>query len=135
MKFKFLLIACFTMLASCWAGATETPGSGENEVKKTDIAGGVYDSDTKKPINSVTVTVYAASKKEKSVLSDANGAFSFDDLKPGTYKFVFEKDGYKKLIKEKTIVRADEGRLLNVAMEEHPAFDFTPGPSHFFDFN
>ena len=35
-------------------------------------------------------------KKEKVVITDGTGAYSFDDLKPGVYKFVFEKEGYKK---------------------------------------
>ncbi len=131
MKFKAVLLSCLTLFVSLCAFAG--PGVGENDTKKTDIAGGVYHTDSKKPLNSVTVTAYNASKKEKVVFSDANGTFSFYDLKPGTYKFVFEKDGFKKVTREKTIARADEAHQLNIMMEEHSAFDFTPGLSHFFD--
>ena len=131
MKFKAVLLACFTLIVSLSAFAG--PGLGENESKKTDIAGGVYHNDSRKPLNSVTVTAYKAEKKEKVVVSDVNGNFSFDDLKPGTYKFVFEKDGYKKVTREKTIARPDEAHQLNIMMEEHSVFDFAPGLSHFFD--
>ncbi len=131
MKFSLLLLTCFVFFAQNRANASELPLG--NNGKKSDIAGGVYHSETKKPINSVSVTAYSITKKEKTVTSDANGSFSFDDLKPGTYKFVFEKAGFKKVTKEKTIARADEGSALNVLMEEHPEFDFTPGPAHFFD--
>ena len=131
MKFKAVLLSCFTLFVSL--GAFAGPGVGENDSKKTDIAGGVYHYDSKKPLNSVTVTAYNAAKKEKVVLSDGNGNFSFDDLKPGTYKFVFEKDGFKKVTREKTISRTDEAHQLNILMEEHSAFDFAPGLSHFFD--
>jgi len=131
MKPILLLLSFFAFFVSVQANASEFPLETN---KKSDIAGGVYHSETKKPINSVTVTAYSASKKEKTVTSDANGTFSFDDLKPGTYKFVFEKAGFKKITKEKVITRADEGSSLNVLMEEHPEFDFTPSSSHFFDF-
>ena len=132
MKFKAVLLSCFTFFVSLCAFAG--PGVGDDVVRKTDIAGGVFHNDTKKPLNSVTVTAYNASKKEKVVVSDVNGNFSFDDLKPGTYKFVFEKDGFKKVTREKTIARPDEAQQLNIMMEEHSAFDFAPGLSHFFEF-
>lgn len=131
MKFKAVLLSCVTFFVSLCAFAG--PGLGDADAKKTDIAGGVYHTDSKKPLNSVTVTAYSAAKKEKVVYSDANGNFSFYDLKPGTYKFVFEKDGFKKVTHEKTIGRADEVHQLNIMMEEHSAFDFAPGLSHFFD--
>jgi hypothetical protein len=133
MKFPLLLLSFFALLCSCWANANEFNGGIDGETKKTDVTGGVYHHETKKPLNNVTITAYT-SKKEKVVSSDANGTFSFDDLKPGTYTFVFEKEGYKKVTKEKTIARADEAHQLNIHMQEHEVFDFTPGPSHFFEF-
>jgi hypothetical protein len=87
------------------------------------------------PLSNVSVTAYLAStsKKEKVTTTDVNGNFYFDDLKPGTYKFVFEKDGFKKISREKIIARANEALQLSVTMQEHASFDFMPGPSHFFD--
>jgi uncharacterized protein (DUF2141 family) len=137
MKFKNLLAITSLVLVSCYARANNnnntTSGVGD-ECKKTDIAGGVFQSETKKPLSNVSVTAYHANKKEKIVATDANGNFSFDDLTPGTYKFVFEKPGYKKVTKEKTIVRIDEGLDLSVMMEEHVSYDFTPGPAQFYNF-
>jgi hypothetical protein len=135
MKYKFLL-AFTMMLLSCYAKAnTNTePGIGE-ESRKTDIAGGVYHSENKKPLSNVHVTAYVSNKKEKAVVTDANGNFSFDDLKPGTYKFVFEKEGFRKVTREKTITRIDEGIDMTVLLDEHDAIDITPGPSQFFSFD
>ncbi|MDB5197765.1 MAG: hypothetical protein JWP88_2136 [Flaviaesturariibacter sp.] len=134
MKYRFLLFFFFFTLVSCYAKAADGPGTGEENSKKNDVIGGVFNADTKKPLSNVSVTAFTANKKEKAVLTDASGAFSFNDLKPGTYKFVFEKDGYRKVTKEKTISRIDESFDLSVLMDEHTTYDFTPGPSHFFDF-
>jgi hypothetical protein len=133
MKFKHFLPLFIFLLVSCCANAAATPPGDEN-AKKNDLIGGVYNSDTKKPLGNVTVTAFSANKKEKTVLTDASGSFYFNDLKPGAYKLVFEKDGFRKVVKEKNINRADESLDLNIQMEEHKAYDFTPGPSHFFDF-
>lgn len=137
MKPKFWLLTCFTVLASLFAFAGDAPpGTGEESTKKADIVGGVYHSETKKPLNSVTVTVYSnSSRKEKVIYTDLNGNYSFEDLKAGTYKFVFEKDGYKKVTKEKVVVRQDEAVQLNIEMAEHSSFDFMPGPFHFSEFD
>jgi hypothetical protein len=129
MKPKIFLLLFFTSLVFvAKAGAGE-----ESATKKADIIGGVYNHDSKKPLSSVTVTVYLAEKKEKVVLTNGDGLYSFDDLKAGTYKFVFEKDGYKKVIREKVVVLPDAGVQLNVEMSKHTAFEYIPGPYHFTD--
>jgi hypothetical protein len=134
MRFKLLLLSCFAACISLAAKANTDPGHGEESAKKSDLAGGVFHSESKKPLVSVVVTAYTGNKKEKVVLTDSNGNFSFDELKPGTYKFVFEKDGFKKVSRERTISRVDEGLQVKVQLEEHNSFDFMPGPSHFFDY-
>ncbi len=134
MKYKLLLLSFSTVLISLGAKAGTTPGDDIETIRKQDVVGGVYDNNSKKPLSNVSVTAYLVSKKEKTVLTDSNGNYSFDDLKPGTYKFVFEKEGFKKQSKEKIIVRVDEAFQLNVSMDEHSNFDFMPGPSQFFDF-
>ena len=92
----------------------------------------MYHTTTKKPLTNVSVTAYLTSdKKEKVVLSDSNGNYAFDDLKPGVYKFVFEKDGYKKVTKEKVFIKTDEGFQLNIEMAEEKDFDFIPGAFNF----
>jgi len=70
-------------------------------------------------------------KKEKVVITDGTGSYAFDDLKPGVYKFVFEKEGYKKVVKEKVCVKVDEGFQLDIEMLQDTATDVMPSPSHF----
>ena len=134
MRIKLFVLCCMAVCLSLASKANTTPGHGEEAATKSDIAGGVFHSESKKPLASVVVTAFSGNKKEKVVLTDHNGNFSFDELKPGTYKFVFEKDGFKKVTRERTINRIDEGLQVNVQLDEHNSFDFMPGPSHFFDF-
>ena len=89
--------------------------------------------DTKKPLSNVSVTAYSAAKKEKVVYTDANGNYSFSELRAGTYKLVFEKDGFKKVTREKVTIRPEEGCQLNVEMDEEDEFRILPGS--FFDFD
>ncbi len=131
---KILLLTILTVAAPFFAGAN-TGGTGEENAKKADLLGGVHSSTSKKPLNSVIVTAMNLStKKEKVVLTDANGNYTFDDLQVGAYKFVFSKSGYKKVIKEKVINRPDEGFLMNIEMDEHSSFEFMPGPFHLSEF-
>ena len=138
MKFKFLLFTLLFSATACVAfansGTNLDPGTGVDEVKeksKSDIAGGVISSETRKPLINVNVTAYTNSKKEKSVLTDVNGFYSFNDLKPGTYKLVFEKNGYRKVTRDKVVIRGDEGCQLSIEMIEEEDFQLMPG--QFFD--
>lgn len=134
MKFRLLFLTLLFAAVGMTAKANNTnpPGAGE-ENKKTDIAGGVVHADTKKPLSNVTVTAYSSTKKEKVVLTDANGNYSFSELKAGTYKLVFEKDGLKKVTKDKVTIRPDEGCQLNIEMDDEENFQIIPGT--IFDFN
>jgi hypothetical protein len=125
MKPKFLLLISFFVLGSLIAKANTDPG------KKDDIMGSVIGAEGKKPLKDVCITAYLCSKKEKVVITDGTGAYSFDDLKPGVYKFVFEKDGYKKVIKEKVTVKVDEGFQLDIEMLQDNSTDVMPSTSHF----
>ena len=134
MKYKlFFLTIIFTATAFIARANTTDPfyTNGE-ETKKTDIAGGVIHTDTKKPLSNVSVTAYSSTKKEKVVYTDANGYYSFDELKAGTYRLVFEKEGFKKVIKEKVLIHPDEGCQLNIEMDEEKEFRILPGS--FFEF-
>jgi hypothetical protein len=136
MKTRLLLLILLTAFTSLLANAkNSTPGTGEESISKTDIAGGVIHGETKKGLSNVIVTAYLSSKKEKVAITDGAGNYSFDDLKPGTYKFVFEKDGFKKITKDKVVVKTDEAFQLNVELNEHATFEFMPNPSHIFDFD
>jgi len=125
MKPKFLLLISFFVLGSLIAKANTDPG------KKDDIMGSVIGAEGKKPLKDVCITAYLCSKKEKVVITDGTGAYSFDDLKPGVYKFVFEKEGYKKVIKEKVTVKVDEGFQLDIEMLQDNSTDVMPSASHF----
>lgn len=134
MKYKlFFLTLVFTATAFIARANNTDPSTNGEESKKTDIAGGVTHTDTKKPLINVSVTAYSASKKEKVVYTDANGNYSFDDLRAGTYKLVFEKTGYKKVTKDKVTIRPDEGCQLNVEMDDEEELQILPGSIFNFD--
>jgi len=125
MKPKFLLLISFFVLGSLITKANTDPG------KKDDIMGSVIGAEGKKPLKDVCITAYLCSRKEKVVITDGTGAYSFDDLKPGVYKFVFEKEGYKKVIREKVTVKVDEGFQLDIEMLQDTSTDVMPSTSHF----
>lgn len=123
MKQKSILLA-FCLLGFVAANATNGPGDG----KKDELNGIVVHAESKKPLKDVSVTAYLSSRKEKIVLSDFDGGFSFDELKPGTYKFVFEKSGFKRIIKDKVVIRTDEAFQMNIEMIQHSDFEIMPSP-------
>jgi hypothetical protein len=130
MKSKILLLGI--SLFGFVLGHANTTNPGEKG-KKDDVVGIIMHSETKKPLKDVSVTAYSASKKEKVVLSDEEGGYSFDELKPGTYKFVFEKAGFKRITKDKVVIKADDSFQLNIEMIESNDFDIMPSPFHFTD--
>lgn len=123
MKQKLLLLAfsLFSFAVAKAGGDDPTPGAGKN-----DLNGTVIHSESKKPLEGVSITAVLVSKKEKTIMTDDEGGYAFDDLKPGTYKFVFEKAGFKKITKEKVIVKTDEAFQLNIEMIEQKDFDIMP---------
>jgi hypothetical protein len=138
MKPRILLLSLTLIIASAFATcvrAAATPGT-EDVNKKYDIAGGVIHSDTKKPLSNVSVTAYSTSKKEKVALTDVNGNYAFSDLKPGTYKLVFEKNGFKKVVRDKVNISPSEGLQLSIQMsEESGEFQIMPGQLLFSEFD
>jgi hypothetical protein len=111
------------------ANNTGDPGFG----KKDDVNGIVIHSESKKPIKDVNVTAYLVAKKEKVAVTDEEGNFAFDELKPGTYKFVFEKAGFKRITKDKVVIKSDDSFQLNIEMIESSDIDIMPSPFHFSD--
>src|SRR5687767_1006423 len=135
MKSKVLLLALGLFGFVAAKANIDDPGDpGNGKGKKDELNGVVTSSDSKKPLSNVTVTAYLVSRKEKMVMTDDEGGFAFDELKPGTYKFVFEKAGFKKVTKEKVVVKTDEAFQLNIEMIESRDYDIMPTPFHFSDF-
>ena len=128
MKPKTLLLIFTFVFGSLISKAN---GNDPKTGKKEDIMGSVVNAEGKKPLKDVSVTAYLSSKKEKVVITDGTGTYAFDDLKPGVYKFVFEKEGYKKVVKEKVCVKVDEGYQLDIEMAQDNADDMMPSLSHF----
>ena len=134
MKRKLMLLAIGLLgVAAAKAGVEPEPRCSENG-KKNDLAGIILHGESKKPLKDVVVTAYLVSKKEKAVQTDETGNYGFEELKPGTYRFVFEKTGYKKVTKEKIVVKTDEAFQLNIEMIESKEFDIIPSPLLFADF-
>ena len=128
MKPKVILLAIFLAgFVVAKANNTGDPGAG----KKDDLNGIVIHSESKKPIKDVSVTAYLVSKKEKVTVTDDEGNFAFDELKPGTYKFVFEKAGFKRITKEKVVIKSDDSFQLNIEMIESSDLDIMPSPFQF----
>lgn len=127
MKPRILLLAI--SLLGFVAAKAHTGGPGEG--KKDELNGIVIHSESKKPLKDVSVTAILISKKEKIVITDEEGSFAFDELKPGTYKFIFEKAGFKKITKEKVVIKTDEAFQLNIEMIESNDFEIMPSPFSF----
>mgnify|MGYP001266270309 CR=1 FL=1 len=103
--------------------------------KKTDIGGTVVHGENKRPLKDVSVTAYLVSKKDKTVqTTDQAGSFGFSDLQPGTYRLVFEKAGFRKITKDKVLIKGDDLFQLNIEMFETGDFDLGPSALHFSDF-
>ena len=129
MKSKIFLLA-FCLFGFVVAKANDI-GPGEGNGKRDELNGTVIHSESKKPLKDVNITAYLISKKEKVTVTNDDGDFAFDELKPGTYKFVFEKAGFKKITKEKVVIKTDEAFQLNIEMIESNDFEIMPSPLYF----
>jgi hypothetical protein len=138
MKLKYVL-SCVLILffsAAAMANTDDNPPvvlTGDN-IDIQLLNGVVLDMDSRKPLKDVNITAILQSKKEKVVSTDINGGFSFIMLKPGTYKLVFEKEGYKKVVKDKVEVKEKTPVQMNVEMPQFiPISERGPSAWHFFE--
>jgi hypothetical protein len=104
----------------------------EKKLASEMVFGKIFSDETSKPLKDVTITAVLLNKKEKYTISDADGEFGLTELKPGVYKIIFEKDGYRKIVKDKITVKANSQIELNIEMEQNMYFDLAPSPLHFF---
>jgi hypothetical protein len=96
------------------------------------VSGSVRHAGKDKPLKDVQITVFEESNlKSRTVLTDEEGVFGLSSLRPGTYKIVFQKDGYRKVVREKVTVKPEAGIRLDIEMEEIP-YELGPSPFHFF---
>ena len=133
MKSRILFTAIFICgFTIAYAG---TPPCNDHG-KKEDVVGTVIHTDSKKPLKDVSVTVYSTSKKEKEkvAVTSEDGSFSIDELKPGRYRFIFEKTGYKKVTKETVIAKTNDAYQMNIEMIETNDYNIFPSPFHFPDY-
>jgi hypothetical protein len=133
MKPRIFLLA-ISLLVFVAAKASGDPSLFGDKKKVDELNGIIFDSDHKKPLKEVTITAYSVSKKERSVQTDEEGNYAFDELKPGVYKFVFQKAGFKKVTKEKIVIKTDETFQLNIEMVGTNDLEMMPSPFHFSDF-
>ena len=104
MKFaKIILINCF-LLAGISLQAKSIYDD-PTPVEPEDLYGSVTHAGKDKPLKDVVITAFLQSKREKFTLTNIQGEYAIDNLPPGTYKLVFEKEGYRKVIKEKIIIK------------------------------
>ena len=133
MKHKILLLT-FAGITGCLQSTATDTTTPDFPKEINELSGSIVDLDSKKPLKDVSVTAYLSSKKEKQVVSDEFGRFGFDEMKSGVYKIVFEKEGYRKVIKEKVNIKADETFQFKIEMSESGEFNLMPSHFTFFDF-
>lgn len=111
------------------------PVAPDESIGEEAVGGIVMDMSSKKPLKNVNITAVLNSRKEKTALTDMNGGYQFVMLKPGTYKLVFEKEGYKKVIKDRIAVKDKTPLKINIEMPGITDLS-ERGPSawHFFDY-
>ena len=129
MRNKYPLLLVVFLLGSFFCFAN----TGRKDKKEDpDMNGFIIEAETGKPMKDVNITAYNNTKKEKVTTSNANGSFALIDLKPGIYKFVFQKEGFEKVIREKMILKPNEGYQLTIQMSaEENLFDLMPSPLRF----
>ena len=86
--------------------------------KYGDIAGTVKDSKTSEPI-SANVALYVEGTMVASKASDTEGAFTFPELEPGTYKLTAQATDYKPYTVD-LLVKAGETTPISVALVPVP---------------
>ena len=111
--------------------AREVEPECETKINTETVFGKVMREDSRRPIQNVTVTAIMQNKKEKYTITDNEGEFGIEALKPGMYKFIFEKDGYRRVVKERVNIKMNEPVELNIEME-FLNYNLAPSPFHFF---
>ncbi|HEX5667227.1 MAG TPA: carboxypeptidase-like regulatory domain-containing protein [Chitinophagaceae bacterium] len=120
------------LLVTCMLLTTATQVNAEKKLSPETVFGKIFSDETSRPLKDVTITAVLLNKKEKYTISDVDGGYGLSELKPGVYKIIFEKDGYRKVVKDKVTIKANTQIELNIEMEQSLYFDLAPSPLHFF---
>lgn len=131
MSLKPAIFSCLLALSYLAVIADPVPPPHES-VREETVSGIVMDMGSKKPLKDVNITAVLNSRKEKTTLTDMNGGYRFIMLKPGTYKLVFEKEGYKKVIKDRIAVKDKTPLKINIEMPG--LLERGPSAWYFFDY-
>jgi hypothetical protein len=131
MQTKSFMFLAVTLLGSLVCVANSGDPEPSETIRRNEVYGTIIHAQSKASMKDVNVTAYVDSKKMKIQQSDNEGNYSFDVSKPGVYKFVFEKSGYKKIVKDNIFIKSDEAFLLNIEMFEMPEMDLFPSLFNF----
>ena len=131
MKAIRLTLTSLFLIIGGVASASEVEPECESKISPETVYGKVFREDSKRPLQNVTVTAILLNKKEKFTVTDTEGEFGIDELKPGTYKIIFEKDGYRRVVRDRVNVKLNEPIELNIEME-YLNYNLVPSPFHFF---
>lgn len=120
-----LLILTLLLASSFGATWANTPPA---DPGKPDLSVGVFLGNTRQPMKNVSVSVVSHKTKEtKQVTTNADGSYAFDNLKTGHYKVIFQKEGYKSLVRESVYIREDENFQFSVEMLKAEPYRLIPG--------
>jgi hypothetical protein len=135
MKMSLKPVIFSALLALSCLAVIADPAPPDESVHEEAVSGIIMDMGSKKPLKDVNITAVLNSRKEKTALTDVNGEYRFIMLKPGTYKLVFEKEGYKKVIRDSIAVKDKTTLRINIEMSGPTGFS-ERGPSawYFFDY-
>lgn len=107
---KAVMLASVMVLSIGIAYATSTP---ENEITENNtyamITGTVVDSNTGEAIPNATIKIAST---EKSVTTDENGTFAFEQVATGEHTLTVEAEGYQKV--EKAVNVTEGSNIIEV---------------------
>ncbi|MBC8034040.1 MAG: carboxypeptidase regulatory-like domain-containing protein [Chitinophagaceae bacterium] len=112
-RFRWILLI---ITALCCQFAVKANGGKKNPGDST-VQGSITDTDSKKPVSDVTVSVSSLKQpgKKEVKVTDAAGTFTFPQIRPGEFTIQLEKKGYKTCRKEFIMVK--EGIQLKLTLE------------------
>jgi Ca-activated chloride channel homolog len=111
MRYLLILLSCILSLHA-FAGGSNKKGNNNSCV----LSGIVTDAISKKPVESVQVTVYStATKTEQKVFTDKQGRFKLAQLPAGNVSFRLSKEDYTNFEKNVTL-SAETPATLNIQL-------------------